>query len=145
MEENTRIPLGINVLCNLIDQEPVDEAIDIRISAIAISWICELAAEEDSLKFIDVLAHLSELGVGVGKSGLFDIDEVSRGLKRDIIGIQTIWLIDFQQETRIADIDTVAAILYFFSNVIEAIVLAVDEHFCEMTTGCPRECRAFAE
>ena len=92
-----------------------------------------------------MLAHLSELGVGVGKSGLFDIDEVSRGLKRDVIGIQTIWLIDFQQETRIADIDPVAAILYFFSNVIEAIMLAVDEDFCEMTTGCPRECCALAE
>ena len=135
MEENARIPLGVNVLCNLIDQEPVDEAIDIRISAIAISWICELAAEENRLKFIDVLAHLSELGVGVGKSRLFDIDEVSRGLKRDIIGIQAIWLIDFQQETRIADIDTVAAILYFFSNMIEAIMLPVDEDFCEMTAG----------
>ena len=135
MEENARIPLGVNVLCNFIDQEPVDEAIDIRISAIAISWICELAAEENRLKFIDVLAHLSELRVGVGKSRLFDIDEVSRGLKRDIIGIQAIWLIDFQQETRIADIDTVAAILYFFSNMIEAIMLPVDEDFCEMTAG----------
>ena len=96
MEENARIPLRINVLCNLIDQEPVDEAIDIRISAIAISWICELAAEEDRLKFIDVLADLSKLGVGIGKTGLFDIDEVRGGLKRDIIRIQAIRLIDFQ-------------------------------------------------
>ena len=96
MEENARIPLCVDVLRNFINQEPVDEAINIRVSTVTTSRICELVAEEDRLKFIDVLADLSEFGVGISQSGLFDIDEVSGGLKRNIIGIQTIRLIDFQ-------------------------------------------------
>lgn len=92
-----------------------------------------------------MLAHLSELGAGIGESGLFDIDEVIRGLKGDVIGIQAIGLIDFQQETRITDIDTVTAILYFFSNVVETVMLAVDKNFCEMTGVCLSQCRAVTE
>ena len=91
------------------------------------------------------MAHLSELGVGIGKSGLFDIDEVIRGLKGDIIGIQAIGLIDFQQETRITDIVTVTAILYLFSNVVKTVMLAVDKNCCETTGVCPSHCRAVTE
>ena len=56
-------------------------------SAIAISRVCKL---------VDVLAHLSKLRVGIGQSELFYVDEISGGLKRNIIGIQAIRLIDFQ-------------------------------------------------